>query len=919
MSTEMGVAVRPSASLTDDELHLMMEYDKIVKLSESITSGKHPRIKIPSHLAPASTNLPARPDKRTGRNTNTNTKAASQAATAPTAAASQVANGTVVGAGTHAVHLGDNLAAFGQNSQLSAGTVGGASLPGLSAASGIRPVSPSVVSIGDIPLQRARVEALLREPSNRRGNIKLDEVQGDFAVGDVFMRGRELEKTFTPPPVAILLQDAITNLGGAPAKPKANVASSAAAESGDDHTFYSSNFSTPEFALTSRVPAESDNDDMSMQDGSDYEPELDIIPPPQQTVQQTVPQPDLTAVQHAPADQLAAALSQLSGQAPADLLSTLLAANIDPASLGLPLPPQTSANPTPAQIQQAAVAALSAWPGLAGAPQTAGGGNGSSSTSAHPRVAAGNPQPSSPFVRTHDLSPIAPQPAHISALAVASQLPLSTDGQSGSQGTLAQVALLRRGEASQSSPDSSPYIDGRAADKGKGKNKNVSKRKADVAPSSPYIKPEPRSPSPILAPPAQQRPPKRQKQDARPPPREVVYHRHEDEYSPAMQPAPYGTARAARDPRAPIIYERVDRGRYVQPRAAAPTRRASVQRYEEQRNLEGGYEQSSPAYAPSYLARPPSRQYAAAPGQPNLRPVRAATHALVETSSGYPAQIAGDYDGSGRMSVRPVAMAPPPRERIVIDEFGLEYYEPVAPAPRQQVVETVAYDPNMAYERPASRQPQIRYNARYGSQAPQPVYDDEEIVYSRTSPVFVAPRRVVTQPEYVAREYAGYPRREYSARPPSQYPAAAPERGYMVEEAAPPPGYLARASTAHPSEAARYEAPPPGRYVERVGSVRPPDGAVYQQQGYAGGPEDGQQHIYGGPAQGGAYIEDHRGPHEVIREYSVRPEPHVAVHGEYGARPGPAPPYYAEQPPQYVMGGPPAQEYGYPDERGPYQ
>ncbi|KAL1902589.1 hypothetical protein Sste5346_001031 [Sporothrix stenoceras] len=914
MSTEVGVAARPSASLTDDELHLMMEYEKIVKLSESITSGKHPRIKIPTHLAPASSNLPARPDKRSGRNTNT--KAASKAA------ASQGANGTTFEAETPAAHLGDNLVAFGQNSELSVGTAATASLPRLGATSGIRPVSPSVVSLEEIPLQRARVEALLREPSNRRGNVKMDEAQADFMIGDVFVRGRELEKTFTPPPVAILSQDAITNLGGASAKSKANVVSSAAADSGDEQTFYSSNFSTPEFALTSRVLAESDNDDMSMEDGSDYEPELDVIPPPgqtaQQTAQNTVPQPDSTALQQAPADQLAAALSQLSGQAPADFLTSLIAANIDPASLCMPVPPQASVNPTPAQIQQAAVAALSAWPGLAGASQTVGGGNGSSATSVHQRVAAGNPQPSSPFVRTHDLSPVAPQPAHISSLAVASHLPLSIDGQSGSQGTPAQVAMLRQGEASQSSPDNSPYIDGRAADKGKGKKRNVGKRKADVAPSSPYIKPEPRSPSPILAPPAQQRPPKRQKQDARPPPREVVYRRHEDEYSPTMQAAPYGTARVARDPRAPIIYERVDRGgRYVQSRAAAPTRRASVQRYEEQRNLEGGYEQSSPSYAPSYPARPPSRQYAAAPGQPNLRPVRAATHALVETSSGYPAHATADYDGSGRMSVRPLAMAPPPRERIVVDEFGREYYEPVPPAPRpqQQVVETVAYDPNLAYERPASRQHQIRHDARYGSQAPQPVYDDEEVVYRRTSPVFAAPRRVVTQPEYVAREYAGYPRREFSARPPSQYPAAAPERGYMVEEAPPPPGYLARASTARPPDAARYEAPPPGRYVERVGSVRPSGSAVYQ--GYAGGPEDGQQHMYSGPA-GGAYIEDHRGPHEVIREYSVRPEPHVVVHGEYGARPGPAPPYYAEQP-QYVMGGPPApQEYGYPDERGQY-
>lgn len=779
-------------------------------------------------------------------------------------------------------------------------------------------MSPSNISPSEIPLQRARVEALLREPANRRGNIKLDGAQADFIVDDVLRRGRELEKTFTPPPVAILSQDDITNLGGPSANPKANVASSTAAESADDQTFYSSNFSTPEFALTSRIPAGSDNDDLSMQDGSDYEPELDYIPSPNQLPQW----PDLAALQQAPPEQLAAAISQISSRTPAELLSSLLGANFDPNSLSHPFPPQTSVNPTNAQIQQVAATALSAWPGFPGGPQSVGSGNDSSHISAHQRVAAGNPQPSSPFVRTHNLSPIAPQPAHISSLAVAAQLPLATDErQAGSRGTPAQVAMLRRGEAPPSSPDSSPYFDGRAADRGKGKKKAIGKRKADVNPTSPRIKIEPRSPSPILAPPAQ-RPNKRQKQDARPP-REVVYRRQEDGYSPTSQTAPYGPARAARDLRAPIIYERVDRSRYVQSRAAAPTRRASVQRYEEQRNLEGGYEQALPGYAPPYSTRPPSGQYAAAPPQPNLRPARAATHTLVETSSGYPAHAAGEFEGSGRKSVRPVAMAPPPRGRVVVDEFDREYYDPAAPGPRPQqpMVETVAYDPNLAYERPVSRQHQVRYDGHYGSQAPPPSYDDEEIVYRRTSPVFVAPRRVVTQPEYVTREYAGYPRREFSARPPSQYPVAAPERvGYLVDEAAPTPGYLARASTARPPEAARYEAPPPGRYVERVGSVRPPDGAaVYQ--GYISGPED-SPHIYGGPTrgmpEGGAYIEDHRGPHEVVREYGVRPEPHVVVHREYGARPLPAPAYYAEQPP-YAMGGPPAQEYAYPDERGAYQ
>ncbi|CAK7221132.1 hypothetical protein SCUCBS95973_004392 [Sporothrix curviconia] len=426
MATEAELAPRPSAasaSLADDDLKRILEFDRIVKLSEAITSGKHPRIKIPPHLK-----------------------------------AALLANGS----GVHDTHLGDNLAAFGQNSQMLVEATVAGSLPGLGAASGVRAISPSKVSPDEIPLQRARVEALIREQAEQRAKIVVsDPAHIDFIVGDVLQKARELQRTFTPPPVAILTQDDMSGRGDASARPRANVASSSAAvDSVDDQTFYSSNFSTPEFALTSRIPIDEDNDDVSMHGSSNYEPELDSIPSPKlpsQPQPQSQPQPHLEVQplqlqagelqqfvsQQPTPEQLAPLLAQISNRTPAEILTSLLGPNYDPNTLTQP--PLSAVYQDATQIQATdAAALLAAWgkhlPGLSGLPQPGAGAG--ASTSAHQQVAAGNPKPSSPFVRTHDLSPIAPQPAHISSLAVAAQLPLAVEGQQNtSQGTFAQLAV----------------------------------------------------------------------------------------------------------------------------------------------------------------------------------------------------------------------------------------------------------------------------------------------------------------------------------------------------------------------------------------------------------------------------------------------------------------------------------------------
>ncbi|CAK7269200.1 hypothetical protein SEPCBS57363_003481 [Sporothrix epigloea] len=938
MTTEAELAPRPlesSASLADKDLHHILEFDQIVKLSEAVTAGKHPRIKIPPHLVRSSPN----PTTSLPPNGQSNHGAKAEGTVSSVRTKGRKAKGS----GARDALAIKNLVAFKENGQLPTGAAMTKPPTRLEAASNARAVSPKNASQDELFSERSRLEALIREKASQSAKFNMASAT-QIDLWDLLQKARELERTFAPPLIGLSTLEKTTDFSDVALKHRmAATASSVAADSVDDQTFYSSNFSTPEFALTSRIPIEEGNDDVSMHDSSDYEPELDNVtssklpPQPQsrpplashhqqisqlQQLQQLQQLPQV-AFQHLAPEQLAPHITQIPGQTPGRILTSLLGPNYDPNTLTRhnPLLPVPAALEGTAHTPSADVAALlAAWghqlPGLSKPPQLEGG----TSTSSHRKVAAGNPKPPSPFVRTHNLSPIAPQPAHISSLAMTKQLPLEVERQQDrgqgqhtiQQGVPAQVVSLRRGEAPQSSPDSSPYLDGNNLEKRKGKKKATGKRKFDVRPSSPRIKPEPRSPSPIMALPVH-RPRKRQRQENYIP-QAAAYGYQDRRRSPPPHTAPYAAVQPSADVQEPLIIERVERGHYVQ-----------QPRYGEQTDYDEVYETSIPGYIVPrqvqadrrYPVRPPSAHPAAPSSQSGLRSARAASHALVETSSGYATQFARDeynlrdYETSGRMSTRPMAMAPPhsrlqqipqpSRGRIVVDEYNREYYEP---APHQATVaRSMTYEPNVTLERPVSRLqhasgPGRRDGGYAFPQAPQAEYDDE-IVYRRTSPAYVSSRRVVTQPEYVSREPVSYTR-EFTARPAPQYPAAGgplPGRTYVMNEALQVADNLPPASGGRPHEAAGHEVPPPGRYVKRVGSVRPPpdgNGSYSAERGY--------------------------GERRLVREYSTQPEPHVAVHRAYSvhpphpSHPPPAPMHYGEQ--GYV---PLAEGYYYPEIREVYR
>lgn len=389
------------------------------------------------------------------------------------------------------------------------------------------------------------------------------------------------------------------------------------------------------------------------------------------------------------------------------------------------------------------------------------------------------------------------------------------------RGAPAQVAALRGEQQAPSSPESSsPH--GRAPDKKKAKKKN--KRKADRlaqdAAAAQYIKPEPRSPSPLSAP-AQIRPAKRQKQAQRP--RESVAYE---------QPQP-------REPVRPDFYH------------ISGPQPVTYRRYAT------GAPDSSPAYGGQGYERVYHDD-----GQMSTQPLPRG-HYVPQAPSprGYPIQYAGEeYAPTRSVSYREPARyyqdeyarpdpelvgaggQRPPLTRVVVDAFGREYYEPAYPQPvRQSVAPSVRpTDPDVVYEgavpirhsvappmRPRDADVIYEKSAPVRAVSRRPPgpesYEEAGVIYRRASPPLYPPqRRVMTQPEYGALEPAGYPR-SYSVRPmapPGEEYAPPPERRPV--EGVPRP-YSMRSASARPLDPVRYDMAADGGAPVQGRPEPPPD------------------------------------------------------------------------------------------------
>ena len=872
-----------------DEEHQIRQFNRIVQFRDAVVAGAHPRVRVPAHLV-------------------------SSKAPSLSSSAQSVANNARPGASSTPTAPGlqrfpnskqtmKNRAAFQANASAPAATE---SLPGLGSTSvtdgpktlraGRAEINPVLLVKSDdliraeIQLQRTRAERALRDQLEQRRTanraLQASETLPDFDLDDVLQKALVLVHTTT----------------AATADPNIAANKSDASACFDDNALYSSDLGTPEPAHGTRVPNDSEEEDVEMRDSSDYEPQLDLseIPSPVERAPSVPHGQPQAAVQHR---------YQHEPSAPARLSPPSLAGPSTRVPSHEHIMSRAAARealaPRNGRVLEVISSAESGEASASGESANADNEQSADDTGAtQPQL---RPQITTPdqveprLIRGHNLSPFAPQPAHVSPLVTSRQLPAAMQEAPPTRGTPAQVAALRKHGSTATSPESSPR-GARIPEKKKGKKnrKRKADRQATDTAASPYIKPEPRSPSPMNTL-AFVRPHKRQKQGQQQQQQQQRSTQQQPSYEEPRytQPAEESRresrqydARPFGETGTPVVYER--RVESLSRPVAAPfvVRDPPRQRHD-------FYDEGRRPLAAEYLRRPESPgPYPAQYPPRDIRSARAASAAVIDLGpvyrgatrdvprEGYYAsrdmQPAADHTRSrspvmyARTPVIPVSRVPQPA-RVVVDESGREYIEPPRPAPivarHSLAPQARRGESEVVYER-VGPPPQA------ATRMPD-TFEENGVIYRRASPGYVAPRRVVTQPEYQQQEYRAYRQPEYSVRPLGpQDEGYAPYRQVverrMMEE--PPREQRGAAAGTRPPEPIRYADAGHG-YAEEHGSARPEASVLrYAASSY---PE-----ARGEQPPPAAYPEVRREFTErpVVREYSVRPEAQVAQRA-YSVRP----------------------------------
>lgn len=396
-------------------------------------------------------------------------------------------------------------------------------------------------------------------------------------------------------------------------------------------------------------------------------------------------------------------------------------------------------------------------------------------------------------VRNHITSPIAPQPARVSPLAVA-KAPAISQGQRQQR----HFNESLREPAIGPSPASSSYGQQQASNPKKRRRgrepgekvRNVVPRREPPSPEI-RIKEEPVSP-PAFAEPAENWQPRRQNEDLGP-----IF---VDDVSPRYQ-VQEGAIYRPRVIDRPAPRYVLDDYREAQPSMYEPELRRVVSTRQARHSLAGNERYPTPQ-APIRGERYPTPQPPA--GAVSQVYIPRQGQELPRQYQGSIQPEAGPYlerelPPSPRFREAPTMMAPPPR-RIVVDQHGNQFYEQeVAPLPRVRQSSAVPYVRQVAPER-SFQSPAPRHSI---ARIPQPV--EEESRYIRREPSPPPPRYVeylsptqVRQP--VSREVDMY----YGNDPP-------PRRIEGVR--------MVEYPNAHAT--GRYEEIRPIEGVQRVSSVRP--------------------------------------------------------------------------------------------------
>ncbi|KAK7956814.1 uncharacterized protein PG986_006036 [Apiospora aurea] len=812
--------VAPSTVLSEDELRQIHEYDRVVQFRDAVLSGSHPHIKPPAQSGA--------------------TKAQSNMQTSSSLGDSNgETSGLLKPARVHDYRLG-NSQSFQANSQqpanAPAATTGGLVNFAKDAVAG--------AAQAELQQQRQRIEKALREELEQRRTASKTtqpaEQEADLDLPDILAKALTLVQATAPPADAELAAN-----------------SSDSSDSFDNNTFYSSQHDTPEPHLSS-PRAHSASEDVPMRETTTSAPRIQVH---DENSRAANTQPACKASTSLMASNDAAHQYHLV-QNTQPYMGTADTANF----AGLVLQGQAPAVYSQYGIGNANEGRMQAGDQVQPMVISSNGSgstsrsddrhdaDGRAGTKQHRQAGLTVPR-EPPFIRSHDLQPYAPQPAHVSPLATSRQPTMPDPDISILPGAPPQVAALRQEVGNGTSPESSPQ--GEKGNKKKNNKKKNKRKAAAERPASPFIKPEPRSPSPLSAP-QFSRPTKRQRPSLRQqelnydePRRQQSVEVIHDEYDP----------RVTREERLPptVGYERVIEdayGRHVRQSVAASSQRIELPVYEDRRLDE----------PIQYVRRAPEASSYAIPYAPSeARPMRSATYSVADAP--YREPIA--YYPEGRMSVRPgtdrarsrspgraesrsaTTMGPPrPPTRIIRDQFGREYIEP---PPLPPVSRLSAAPPGRPLE----------HEVIYERLPASGTFEQDGIIYRRASPASTQ-RRVVTQPDYGAVDYRGYRQRDYSIHsvPPIPGHEYVQYRGTEERRLPPEPSqeYAMRPSSVRPQEPIRYEYP-------RVQSIRPSEVPVRE---YAGSIHPEPRREVAPPT---------------YREYSVRPSELDMPRREYSVRP----------------------------------
>lgn len=873
----MAAIASPPSALTDEERRQIAECERIVRFGKEVLSGGHPRIKVPAHLyAPKQSSASRSPVSPSASVPSGSIASLKNVPTGPKlsivkkagrAKEQQVANNfhSFNANARHVAQPATNSGTFAFLPGLDAQNASSSTMPsipsGHGAAAGHRSsehpanvqFDPVLLTKSDdlikaeLQLQRQRIERTLGDQLQQHRVASKPSQHADalaeFDLADVLMKALQLVQ--------------------APAFPQTDVhlaanASGTDSDPADDDTFYSSKHDTPESHLTHRIPEPDHSEYAEAREGSHYEPPMvmEVSPIAEQP---SVGPATISAVSSGNARQ---------NQQYSDIFA------YTPNSTMHRARNQERGEATASQEAAGRVEILSSQESEEASSSRNSGPTPREQSSAQHRPEHGTQQlierafgrQQSPILRAHNLSPVAPQPAHVSPLAISHQPPAHQQVALPVQATPAQVVALRNDRSNGSSPESSPQ------GRGNKKNKKNKKRKSDRIANnttSPYIKPEPRSPSPISALPCP-RPNKRQKQVQRHEPDLIYYGSQAEDTGATVQPPALSTAPYRGD--GVIVYDSPNGHHLRQDSRSVVLTEPS--RYEREYR-----DEFRPVETVRYVRRvsPTADIYQYAPRE--VRTVRSISRAAMERPYSYhdihepsrPAvRPATDRDRShSPLAVEeraPTTMGPPrlPASRVVVDEFGREYIDP-SPRPEPVIIRrSVAprpvyvgldeyHDSRRATTRvlrrsvaPASMhgEPEIVYErappSRAVSTMPAPSRYDDEVVFQRpASPTvgYNAMRRVVTRPEYVVPEQRFGREQDFPSQP------RAPSTGdfYEVRGNDPSREYIVRSTSVRPEMLGR-------QVVMRMTSVAP-------------------EPVSGVPGEYGAPI--HMDPPS--RSYSVRP------------------------------------------------